>query len=132
MPMKELKIFENPQFGEIRTSGTSDEPMFCLSDVCKALGLGNVTEVKKRLSPPFISTIEVGVRTGKKSDGSPAIQQTQMIFIGEPNLYKCIFQSRKKEAEAFQEELPEKPVTMAIKEVAAGELTAGLKEEYKN
>lgn len=103
MPMKELKIFENPQFGEIRTSGTSDEPMFCLSDVCKALGLGNVTEVKKRLSPPFISTIEVGVRTGKKSDGSPAIQQTQMIFIGEPNLYKCIFQSRKKEAEAFQD-----------------------------
>lgn len=62
-----------------------------------------MTEVKKRLSPPFISTIEVGVRTGKKSDGSPAIQQTQMIFIGEPNLYKCIFQSRKKEAEAFQD-----------------------------
>ena len=28
-------------------------------------------------------------------------------------------------------ELPEKPVTMAIKEVAAGELTAGLKEEYR-
>ena len=26
--------------------------------------------------------------------------------------------------------LPEKPVTMAIKEVAAGELTASLKEEY--
>ena len=26
--------------------------------------------------------------------------------------------------------LPEKPVTMAIKEVAAGELTAALKEEY--
>ena len=36
------------------------------------------------------------------------------------------------EAEALNEELPEKPVTMAIKEVAAGELTAGLKEEYRN
>ena len=36
------------------------------------------------------------------------------------------------EAEAFQEELPEKPVTLAIREVAAGQLTAGLKEEYKN
>ena len=33
-------------------------------------------------------------------------------------------------AEEAQEELPEKPVTMAIKEVAAGELTATLKEEY--
>ena len=34
------------------------------------------------------------------------------------------------EAEALGETLPEKPVTIAIKEVAAGELTAGLKEEY--
>ena len=36
------------------------------------------------------------------------------------------------EAEAFQEELPEKPVTLAIREVAAGELTASVKDEYKN
>jgi len=33
-------------------------------------------------------------------------------------------------AEATQEELPEKPVTMAIKEVADGQLAACLKEEY--
>ena len=36
------------------------------------------------------------------------------------------------EAEAFQEELPEKPVTLAIREVADGKLTGSLKEEYKN
>ena len=36
------------------------------------------------------------------------------------------------EAEALQEELPEKPVTLAIREVAEGKLTASLKEEYKN
>ena len=35
------------------------------------------------------------------------------------------------EAEAFQEELFEKPVTLAIREVAAGDLSATLKEEYK-
>ncbi len=35
------------------------------------------------------------------------------------------------EAEALHEDLPEKPVTMAIREVAAGKLTAGLKEEYQ-
>ena len=34
------------------------------------------------------------------------------------------------EAEEFQEELPEKPVTMAIWEVADGKLSASLKEEY--
>ena len=36
------------------------------------------------------------------------------------------------EAEAFQEELPEKPVTLAIREVAAGELSGSVMEEYKN
>lgn len=35
------------------------------------------------------------------------------------------------EAEAFQEELPEKPVTLAIREVADGKLSASVKEEYK-
>ena len=35
------------------------------------------------------------------------------------------------EAELMQEELPEKPVTLAIQEVADGKLTATLKEEYK-
>ena len=34
------------------------------------------------------------------------------------------------EAEALQEDLTEKPVTLAIKEVAAGALTASLKDEY--
>ena len=36
------------------------------------------------------------------------------------------------EAEAFQEELPEKPVTLAIQEVADGKLTATVKDIYKN
>ena len=36
------------------------------------------------------------------------------------------------EAEAFQEELPEKPVTLAIQEVADGKLSATVKDEYKN
>lgn len=36
------------------------------------------------------------------------------------------------EAEQYQEELPEKPVTMAIWEVAEGKLSATLKDEYKN
>ena len=35
------------------------------------------------------------------------------------------------EAEAFQEDLPDKPVTMAIHEVADGELSGYMKEEYK-
>ena len=36
------------------------------------------------------------------------------------------------EAEEFNEELTEKPVTLAIKEVADGKLSASLKEDYRN
>ena len=35
------------------------------------------------------------------------------------------------EAEAFQEELTDKPVTLAIREVATGDLTATIKDEYR-
>ena len=36
------------------------------------------------------------------------------------------------EAEEFGEELDDKPVTLAIREVAEGKLTASLKDEYMN
>ena len=36
------------------------------------------------------------------------------------------------EAEELQEELTEKPVTLAIREVAEGKLTATVKDEYRN
>ena len=36
------------------------------------------------------------------------------------------------EADALQEELTEKPVTLAIQEVADGKLSATVKEEYMN
>ena len=35
------------------------------------------------------------------------------------------------EAEAFGEDLPEKPVTLAIREVADGDLSATIKDEYR-
>lgn len=93
--MKEsIKIFENAQFGQIRTSETeSGEPLFCLADVCKALDLSNPRDVKRRLQQKGVCTTDTPTNGG--------IQQ--LNFITEPNLYKCIFQSRKKEAEQFQD-----------------------------
>ncbi len=36
--MNELKIFDNPQFGKIRTITENGKTLFCGSDVAKALG----------------------------------------------------------------------------------------------
>lgn len=96
---KSLQVFNSPQFGEIRTAlSASNEPLFCLTDVCKALSLESVGKVKQRLSPRGVTTIHTPTYN---QHGAEVVQQ--LNFITEPNLYKCIFQSRKKEAEAFQD-----------------------------
>lgn len=99
--MNNLKIFENNEFGEVRTSIINEEPYFALNDVCRILEINNPSQAKTRLRTPGVISNEVGVVTGKKSDGSDAIQNINMTFINESNLYKLVFQSRKPEAERF-------------------------------
>lgn len=90
--MNELQIFTNSEFGEIRTITKDGEPIFCLADVCKALKITHVTDVKERLKKDGVATTEVIDRLGRKQ---------KAIFINESNLYKTIFQSRKESAERF-------------------------------
>ena len=101
--MSEITIFKNDQFGEIRTAGTAENPMFCLNDICKVLELDQVSRVKSRLSEAGVTSIKVGVQTGTKKDGTPSIQKMDMTFINEMNLYKVIMRSDKPQAEPFQD-----------------------------
>lgn len=55
------------------------------------------------MKAPGVDSIEVGVQTGTKKDGTPAIQKVDMIFISEQNLYKVIMRSDKPQAEPFQD-----------------------------
>ena len=100
--MNDVQIFNSPMFGDLRVvRDEKGELLFCLKDVCNSLEL-QVTKVKDRLTP-YIPTIKVGVVTGKKSDGSDSIQYIDMYFVTEPDLYRCIFQSRKSSARKFQD-----------------------------
>lgn len=101
--MNEVTIFQNEQFGEIRTAGTADNPLFCLSDICKVLELDQPSRVKSRLNMGGVTSIKVGVQTGTKKDGTPSIQEMDVTFINEQNLYKVIMRSDKPQAEAFQD-----------------------------
>lgn len=87
----ELQIFNNEEFGEIRTALVNDEPMFCLADICRVLEIKNVSDCKSRLRQKGIVTTDTLTNGGKQ----------KMIFIDESNLYKTIFQSRKESAERF-------------------------------
>lgn len=99
--MNDLKVFENKDFGQVRTSLINDEPYFNLTDVCRVLEINNPSQAKTRLNTGGVISNEVGVVTGKRADGTEAVQYVKMNFINESNLYKLIFQSRKPEAERF-------------------------------
>jgi prophage antirepressor-like protein len=100
--MSEVQIFKSEQFGEIRTAGTAENPMFCLADVCRVLDL-QASDVKKRLKDPWVDSIKVGVQTGTKRDGTPSVQNISMIFVNEQALYNVIMRSDKPQAEPFQD-----------------------------
>ena len=95
--MNELKLFENKEFGKIRTTIVNDNPYFCLSDVCRILGIKNSRDVKKRLNEDGVDTIYTIENTGF------AQRKMNLTYINESNLYKCIFQSKKKSAIKFTE-----------------------------
>lgn len=101
--MNEINIFSHQHFGEIRTAGTKDNPLFCLSDICRVLELDQPSRVKSRLKEGGVTQIKVGVSTGTRKDGTPSVQQVDMTFINEQNLYKVIMRSDKPQAESFQD-----------------------------
>lgn len=101
--MEKVTIFQNPQFGDIRTVGTAEHPMFCLTDVCKALGLSNASQVKTRLNQRGTQLVDLSGVFEKDPVRIRQLGNRLTTFIDEPNLYKVIFMSRKKEAEEFQE-----------------------------
>ena len=56
----EIQIFSNSKFGQLRVAlNENGETVFCLADVCKALGLTNASMVKDRLDLTNLSSIEV-------------------------------------------------------------------------
>lgn len=90
--MNEIKVFDNPQFGKVRTAGTSENPLFCLPDVCKALGL-NASHVRERLEDGVVSTDTITDNLGRAQVAN---------FVNEDGLYDVILDSRKPEAKVFR------------------------------
>ena len=99
--MEAIKIFENDRFGEVRVAGTSENPLFCLVDICKVLEL-QVTPTKNRLKQDGVSLIKGGSKTTNQY-GITTEQEVTLTFINEQNLYKVIMRSDKPQAEPFQD-----------------------------
>ncbi len=88
--MQELKVFENEEFGTIRTITIGSEPWFVASDICKALEILNTTQAVQRLDEDEKSMLNIGLSGGATN------------CVNEYGLYNLILASRKKEAKEFK------------------------------
>ncbi|WP_080948295.1 BRO family protein [Moraxella bovoculi] len=77
----------------VRTaSNEQGEPLFCLRDVANILNISNAQQSRFNLDEAGVHKMYISYPSGSK----------QVTFISEPNLYRLIFRSNKKEAIKFQ------------------------------
>ena len=92
--MNDIQVFNNEQFGAIRTAGTAQEPIFCAADICRALGYANGRKA-------IADHCEEGDVT--KRDIIDNLGRTQAAtFVTESGLYSLIFGSKLKSAKQFK------------------------------
>ncbi|WP_312640304.1 BRO family protein [Hydrogenoanaerobacterium sp.] len=89
----EMQIFENNQFGSIRTmTDENGRILFCGSDVAKALGYRNFRDALARHCKGVV-----------KHDSLTEGGRQAFSFIPEPDVYRLIFRSKLPSAEQFEQ-----------------------------
>lgn len=92
--MNELKVFENAEFGSVRTVEVNGKVMFCGKDVATALGYKNTADALARHCK------EDGVAFHDVTDSLGRTQQAK--FVSEGNLYRLVCGSELPNAERFE------------------------------
>ncbi|MEV2279306.1 phage antirepressor [Nocardiopsis sp. NPDC049922] len=89
----EIEIFNNDDFGEVRTFLINGAPWFVASDVCEILGLSDFRTSLRKLDEDERHTMPVTDALGRKQD---------TYVVNEAGLYSLILRSRKPVAKAFK------------------------------
>ena len=87
--MNDIQIFKNEAFGEVRVAGTSEEPLFCLADICKVVELTNPSSIKSRLEKEDVQMIDL-------HDLNPDMEivgNSMATFVNESGLYDTLLLS---------------------------------------
>lgn len=90
--MKDLEIFKNDKFGEIRTLEIDGKPYFVASDIAKALGYAKPNNA---ISMHCRSTLKQGIATKQGN-------LSEMTLIPEGDVYRLIMKSKLPSAEKFE------------------------------
>ena len=92
-----VTVFQNRQFGEVRTIMRDGEPWFVAADVCRALEVNNSRDAVARLDGDEKTAVDL---TDTSSNG--VIQKRAMTLVSESGLYSLVLGSRKPEARLFK------------------------------
>ncbi len=88
-----VTLFNNASFGNVRViADDMFKPLFCLKDVATILNINNPKVSRFNLSDRGVHKMYLPTKSGNQ----------EITFIDEPNLYRLIFRSNKREAIAFQ------------------------------
>lgn len=98
--MNEIKIFNNPEFGDVRTMEIDDKPYFCASDVASMLGYSNTRDAISRHCKGVVK--HDGVSKTTNQYGVVTNQTVEMSFIPEGDVYRLIVRSKLPQAEKFE------------------------------
>ena len=90
--MANIEIFKDNRFGEVRVAGTSEQPLFCLADVCKILSLDS-SQVIKRLEDGVVAIHPITDSLGREQNAN---------FVTEDGFYDVVLDSRKPQAREFR------------------------------
>lgn len=94
--MNEMQIFSNPAFGQVRTAGTPENPLFCLADVCNAVELTNPSSVKSRLDREDVQLIDLHALNYQMVGNSMA------TFVNEAGFYDVLLFSTSPKVKPFR------------------------------
>lgn len=91
--MNNIQIFNNPDFGEIRTVVIENEPWFVSKDVAKSLGYKNTNQsVKDNTDEEDRGVSPIATPSGTQN----------MVIVNESGLYSLIFGSKLESAKKFK------------------------------
>ena len=90
--MNELQIFENKDFGKVRTVTLNGAPCFVAADICRALDIANSRDAVKRLDDDERGVVSTDTLGGVQ----------EMTVVNESGLYSLVLGSRKPEAKQFK------------------------------
>lgn len=89
--MNQIKIFENPEFGKVRSVEIDGKPYFCGSDIAEALGYAKPNNA---VAMHCRATLKQGIPISGK------IQEVN--FIPEGDVYRLVVRSKLPSAEKFE------------------------------